>query len=253
MLAGAAVLGIGRLVGPDSRAPLYWGLLLVSLSLLVLRGALVDFKKAEAAEMGTTLPEGTSPVGILLVFLPVLLSLGMLLTDPAPPLESIYLISLVWWTWAVASLLWSSFRARWQALGDPDPARRMPAAVRLFWPMIPGAVLLAWSVTAPGSETYGCDDGATCFEGPISWVMPGFILLIGGVVLGVVRARGSSIDKTVRLRLPGFAPKGDDRLARLTELGRLRSEGVLDREEFERLKAEVMGGGEPGAPPDPQS
>jgi hypothetical protein len=243
LVAGAVVLGIGRLVGPHSRAPLFWGLLLCSVALTPLLGAYRTFRARESVALEGELPEGSSIPGLVVVSLPVALSLAFLLTDPAPWHESLYLVALVVAAWIVLSLLWGSRRIR-RAADTGEPAPRMPGLVRLFWPMVPGATFLLFALTAPGSSSRSCQDGGTCYEGPISLTLPGFLLLVAGVVGGVFAAKGSSIDRRIRVKLPGTAPKGlDARIDRLAELGRLRKQGVIDDAEFDRLKAEVVGPG----------
>lgn len=240
LLTGAVLLAVGRWVGPHSRAPLFWGLLLCSLALVPLIAAYRDFRAAESVSLHGELPSGSSVPGVIAVSLPVVLSLAFLLTDPAPWHESIYVVALTFSSCVVLAAFWGSWRVQ-RALDSGEPAPRMPGVVRLFWPMIPGAVLLGWALTAPGSDSWSCDDGATCYDGPISLTLPGFFLLVGGVIAGVKLAQGSSIDRQVRVKLPGTVPKGiDARIGRLADLGRLRKQGVIDDAEFQRLKAEVV-------------
>lgn len=240
LLAGAVVLGIGRLVGPDSRAPRFWGLLLCSVATTPLVASYRTFRARESVALEGRLPEGSSVPGIVSVSLPVVLSLAFLLTDPAPWHESLYVVALVVTSWVTLSALWGSWRAQ-RAHDSGEPAPRMPGPVRLLWPMVPGGALLLFALTAPGSSSRSCQDGGTCYEGPISLTLPGFLLLVAGVVGGVAAAKGSSIDRRIRIKLPGTAPKGlDARIERLAELGRLRKQGVIDDAEFERLKAEAI-------------
>ena len=242
LLVGAALLGIDQLVDPDSRGAPFWGLLLCCIGLAPIRAAWVTFKEAEAATIGGAVAERSRLPGLVIILLPVALSAGFLVTDPAPPSASIYAVAVALTGWVAVSVIWGSWRVRRQALGGVAAApRRMPGVVRLFWPMVPGFALLWFALTAPGSSSRSCDDGATCFDGPIALSVPALLVLIGGVVLGVSLARGSAVDRTVRVKLPSFVPKGvDARINRLAELGRLRSSGVLDDTEFERLKDEVL-------------
>jgi hypothetical protein len=241
LLAGAIVLGIGRAVGPHSRSPLFWGLLLCCLSLPPLRAAWVTFEEAEAATIGGSAPERSRLPGLVIVLLPVTLSAAFLATDPTPPSSSIYTVAVAITGWVAASVLWGTWRMRRQPLGSTEPPPRAPGGVRLFWPMLPGFALLWVSLPAPGSSSRPCDDGATCFDGPIALSIPALLVLIGGVIMGVVAAKGSGVDRTMRIKLPSFVPKGlDARINRLAELGRLRTTGILDDAEFERMKAEVL-------------
>jgi hypothetical protein len=247
LAAGVVVLGAGTLVGPDSRAPRFWGLLLCCIALPSFRAAYVTFKEAEAASIGTAPPERSLLPGLVIILLPVALSVGFLVTDPAPWSESLYAVAVAVTAWAALSILWGSWRARRQVLGSTEPPPRAPGVVRLFWPMVPGFALLWFALTGPGSSSYGCDDGATCFDGPIALSIPALLVLVVGVIAGVSMAKGSSVDRTMRVQLPGFVPKGlDARINRLAELGRLRSAGVIDDAEFERLKEEVV---DPPGPP----
>jgi hypothetical protein len=241
LVAGAIVLVIGRLVGPSSRAPLFWGLLLCSLSATPFLAAYRRFRAAEAISLGGDLrPRLDLFPGLVFSALPALVGLGFLVTDPVPWHESIYVVATGVALWAALSVTWGSLRSiRTRDTGEPAP--RMPGVVRFAWPMVPGGVLLAYALTAPGSSSRGCQDGGTCYEGPISLTLPGFLLLVAGVIAGVKLAQGSSIDKRIRVQLPTGIPRGlDARIERLAELGRLRDRGIIDDAEFQRLKAEVV-------------
>lgn len=246
LLVGALLLGLDRLIEPDSRGLRYWGLLVCCVGLAPLRAAWVTFKEAEAATIGGPAPERSPLPGLVIVLLPVALSVGFLVTDPTPPSSSIYAVAVAITAWVAVSVMWGSWRMRRQAaLGSTGPPPRAPGVVRLFWPMVPGFALLLFALTAPGSSSRPCDDGATCFDGPIALSIPALLVLIGGVVMGVSGARGSSVDRSMRVKLPSFVPEGvDARINRLAELGRLRATGVLDDAEFERMKSEVLDGPE---------
>jgi hypothetical protein len=158
----------------------------------------------------------------------------------------------------------------------PSPLLWPATALGVVWRtgllLVPGAVLWYYAVAGSTGTSTDCRQGSSCIQGSGLWLPLAVILLIGALVIAFfgarkavrnakrrvdglppevplepVKASAAAYTKVDRSAVAPVAPPTspvataiDQRLDRLTELGRLHEQGVIDDAELERLKAEVL-------------
>lgn len=259
LVVGALLSAPAAFLGDEvNRGLLYWGLLVLWLGIPPLRGLFLVWRKERAARTNTE-PPRRSFSGFVVVLLPMAISGAFLATDPSPAFESIYAVATAFWGWFFVTISWLTIRSTRAALGGDDAAPTAPRIVSALWSLVPGALVIPFAVTGPGSTSYSCTDSdgttATCYDGPIALLIPGILLLVFGAVVAIfLLKRKPAPEGFARLGLSpaAYVAKAarrgaddlDARIELLAEIDHLRDQKVVDEAEVARLRQEVLEEGE---------